>query len=76
KLIVKGMGKGPDAITFVKDRLGHDIRYSLDSSKLKRQLAWQPEYGFEQGLKLTIAWCVGNRKWLLDKWRHIRYLYK
>ena len=76
KSIVKGMGKGLDSISFVKDRLGHDIRYSLDSSKLRRQIGWQPKYGFEQGLKLTIAWCVINRKWLLDKWRHIRYLYK
>jgi len=76
KEILKIMGKGPQDMVFVKDRLGHDIRYSLDSSKIRRQTSWQPKHGFSQGLALTIAWCVTNRKWLLNKWRHIRYLYK
>jgi len=76
KKIVKFMDKTPQDITFVKDRLGHDIRYSLDSSKFARRTGWQPGRDFDQGLRLTIAWCLDNRKWLLDKWRHIRHLYK
>lgn len=52
----------PDLIEFVEDRPGHDVRYSLDSSKL-RSLGWQPKYDFETGLKETVAWYVENEWW-------------
>lgn len=59
----------PDLIEFVEDRPGHDIRYSLDSSKIRR-LGWKPKHGFEDGLKETIEWYLKNEWWwmpLADK---------
>jgi len=56
------LGKGEDLIEFVADRPGHDKRYSMDSSKI-RKLGWKPEYGFERALKLTIEWYKQNRNW-------------
>ena len=50
-------------ITFVKDRPGHDRRYAIDSSKIKKELGWTPKYTFEEGLKETIDWFLENREW-------------
>lgn len=50
-------------IKFVKDRPGHDRRYAIDSSKIKKELGWTPKYTFEQGLKETIDWFLENREW-------------
>ena len=49
--------------TIVPDRPGHDRRYLLDSSKIARELAWQPEIGFEEGLRETVEWYAANRAW-------------
>lgn len=62
KLILKEMGKSDSMIEFVKDRPGHDIRYSIDSSKL-RALGWAPEHEFQTALKITIEWYTKNRDW-------------
>ena len=51
-------------ITFVKDRPGHDLRYALDSSKIKDELAWQPKVGFEDGLRRTVEWYLNNQDWV------------
>lgn len=51
-------------ISFVKDRPGHDQRYAIDASKLKRELGWAPTVSFEQGLALTIDWYLGNEAWV------------
>lgn len=51
-------------ITFVKDRPGHDKRYAIDASKLKRELGWAPTVSFEQGLARTIDWYLGNEAWV------------
>jgi dTDP-glucose 4,6-dehydratase len=51
-------------ITFVKDRPGHDRRYSIDSGKIKRELGWRPAMSFEDGLEATVEWYLGNRPWL------------
>ena len=59
--IMDKMGK-EDLIEFVEDRPGHDIRYSLDSSKIM-ELGWKPEHKFEEGLKETIEWYVKNEEW-------------
>ncbi len=56
KLMLKIMGKSADMIEFVKDRLGHDFRYSLNSEKISRETGWQAETAFEDGLEKTIAW--------------------
>jgi dTDP-glucose 4,6-dehydratase len=54
-------------IEFVKDRLGHDIRYRLDSTKIFKELNWTPKAKFKDGLKQTINWYLENREWLLSK---------
>jgi len=61
KKILKLMDKPEDLITFVKDRPGHDLRYSLDSSKL-RKLGWRPSHYFQKALERTIGW-YGQNKW-------------
>lgn len=51
-------------ITYVKDRPGHDLRYAIDASKIKRELGWSPSVTFEEGLAFTIDWYLSNRDWL------------
>jgi dTDP-glucose 4,6-dehydratase len=51
-------------ITFVKDRAGHDLRYAIDSSKLRKELGWKPSLQFEEGLEKTIDWYLENTQWL------------
>ncbi|WP_223550091.1 dTDP-glucose 4,6-dehydratase [Aestuariivivens sp. NBU2969] len=57
-------GTSKQLITFVKDRLGHDLRYAIDASKIKNELGWQPSVTFEEGLELTIDWYLQNKEWL------------
>ncbi len=52
-----------DLITFVKDRPGHDVRYAIDSLKIKRELGWVPEETFATGLRKTVKWYLDNRQW-------------
>ena len=63
KLILKELDKAESLITYVKDRLGHDRRYAIDSSKIHNELGWSPQYTFEKGIELTIKWYVENKKW-------------
>jgi dTDP-glucose 4,6-dehydratase len=56
-------GKPESLKTIVPDRPGHDRRYLLDSSKIGRELGWQPEIGFEEGLRETVEWYAENRAW-------------
>lgn len=51
-------------ITFVKDRPGHDFRYAIDCSKIKREIGWRPEHSFENGLQTTIQWYIDNSDWV------------
>jgi len=60
--ILKGLGKSNDLIKYVKDRPGHDRRYSVDCSRLA-SLGWLPNYQFDEALDLTIAWYKENRWW-------------
>ena len=53
-----------DLITYVEDRLGHDRRYAIDASKIKKDLGWKPLIQFEKGIKNTIDWYTNNRNWL------------
>jgi dTDP-glucose 4,6-dehydratase len=58
-----------EAIRFVADRPGHDVRYALDSTRLERELGWRPQVSFEEGLADTVAWYIAHRAWwqpLLD----------
>jgi dTDP-glucose 4,6-dehydratase len=55
-------------ITFVTDRPGHDLRYAIDASKVRRELGWQPRQTFETGIDQTVRWYLNNRAW----WEPIR----
>lgn len=62
-LVLELTGKPQSLKTIVPDRPGHDRRYLLDSSKLRRELGWQPEISFEDGLRATAEWYGANREW-------------
>ncbi|MEJ5297300.1 MAG: dTDP-glucose 4,6-dehydratase [Armatimonadota bacterium] len=65
--ILQALGKDESLIKYVKDRPGHDRRYSLDTTKL-RSLGWAPKVSFDEGLPLTVRWYVENEGW----WRRVR----
>lgn len=61
--ILTFMGKPQSLLTYVEDRPGHDLRYSLDSSKIRRELSWLPERTFDSVLKETVDWYLKNEEW-------------
>ena len=64
RAILEGMGKAPDDFDWVRDRPGHDRRYAIDSTKLRRELGWRPCHtDFAEGLASTIAWYRENGAW-------------
>jgi dTDP-glucose 4,6-dehydratase len=63
KRILEIMGRDESLIEFVEDRPGHDLRYSLNSSKIRRELGWKPSYSFEHALKRTVEWYMQNECW-------------
>jgi len=63
KNILELMGEGEDKITYVADRLGHDLRYAIDFAKAKNELGWQPQIDFKAGLQATIKWYQNNEDW-------------
>jgi len=63
ELILEALGKPHELITYVADRLGHDRRYAIDSSKIQNQLGWKPIHAPEAGLRETIQWYLDNRPW-------------
>lgn len=62
------LGKPETLKTYVPDRPGHDRRYLLNSTKIRRELGWEPEVGFEQGMRLTVEWYCANEAW----WRPLK----
>ena len=56
-----------ELITFVKDRPGHDFRYSIDNSKVKEHTGWSPSISFENGITETIDWYIENENWWKNK---------
>jgi len=68
KMLLKEFRCGEESIEYVEDRKGHDFRYAIDFSKIKNELAWNPRYNFEQGLKETIDWYKNNGDW----WRPLK----
>ena len=64
KIILKELNKPESLITYVADRLGHDLRYAIDPTKMQQQLNWQPTTTFEEGIKKTIKWYLENQKWV------------
>ena len=61
-------------ITFVKDRPGHDRRYSIDSTRIKNELGWTPTHDFDEGLKKTIIWYLENLEWSKNIRRTSKYI--
>ena len=59
-----GEGESEQLITYVKDRPGHDLRYAIDATKIKKELGWMPSVTFEEGLNKTIDWYLNNEDWL------------
>ena len=64
RLLGREEGTSNKLITYVTDRAGHDLRYAIDSSKLKDELGWEPSLQFEEGIKKTVAWYLDNKEWL------------
>ncbi|GMU63423.1 MAG: dTDP-glucose 4,6-dehydratase [Myxococcaceae bacterium] len=63
KAILAALDKPESLIKYVKDRPGHDKRYAIDASKIKRELGWTPAHTFEKGLAETVKWYLDNRPW-------------
>ena len=66
KTILKHLNKPESLIEFVTDRLGHDLRYAIDSKKVEKELGWKREYNFDEGIKETVDWYVNNQEWIND----------
>jgi dTDP-glucose 4,6-dehydratase len=63
RLIGRDEGSSDKLITYVNDRAGHDLRYAIDSTKLKDELGWQPSLQFEEGIEKTVRWYLDNKEW-------------
>jgi len=63
KELVKIMGVDEDQIEFVTDRLGHDLRYAIDATRIRKELGWEPKFTFEAGLPETVKWYKENESW-------------
>ena len=64
RLLGRPEGEDMDLITYVTDRAGHDLRYAIDSSKLQRELGWEPSLQFEEGIEKTVRWYLDNQEWM------------
>ncbi len=63
KLILKKLNKDEELIEYVKDRLGHDRRYAIDSTKIQNELGWSPKYDFANAIEKTVNWYLENKNW-------------
>lgn len=64
RLLEREEGSSEKLITYVTDRAGHDLRYAIDSTKLKEELGWEPSLQFEEGIEKTVQWYLENNIWL------------
>ena len=64
RLLGNPEGHSLSLITYVTDRAGHDLRYAIDSSKLKNELGWEPSLQFEEGIEKTVRWYLDNQEWM------------
>ena len=64
RLLGNPEGASEGLITYVTDRAGHDLRYAIDSSKLKNELGWEPSLQFEEGIEKTVKWYLDNQSWI------------
>ena len=68
KMIIAHLDKEESSIVYVEDRLGHDRRYAIDTTKIKDEIGWEPEINFQEGMVDTINWYVNNTQW----WQNIK----
>ena len=75
KILGNPDGYSLDLITYVTDRLGHDARYAIDSTKLQRELGWEPSLQFEEGIEKTVRWYLDNQEWMdnITSGEYVRY---
>ena len=64
RLLGRPEGTSEKLITYVTDRAGHDLRYAIDSTKLKNELGWEPSLQFEEGIEKTVKWYLDNQEWM------------
>ena len=64
RLLGRPEGQSEKLITYVADRAGHDLRYAIDSTKLHKELGWEPSLQFEEGIEKTVKWYLDNQEWL------------
>jgi len=64
KYLGREVGASEKLITYVVDRAGHDLRYAIDSTKLKEELGWEPSLQFEEGIEKTVQWYLENQEWM------------
>ncbi|NQU06214.1 MAG: dTDP-glucose 4,6-dehydratase [Calditrichaeota bacterium] len=64
KTLLRELNKPESLIEFVKDRPGHDRRYAIDSSKIKNELGWEPQYKLEDAMQKTVTWYLNNKEWI------------
>lgn len=64
RLLGNTEGHSDELITYVTDRAGHDLRYAIDSTKLQRELGWEPSLQFEEGIEKTVRWYLDNQAWM------------
>ncbi len=64
KKLGRNAGDSAKLITYVQDRAGHDLRYAIDATKIKRELGWEPSLQFDEGLNITVDWYLQNTAWL------------
>jgi len=64
KKLGRAEGESANLITYVTDRLGHDLRYAIDATKLNKELGWSPSLQFEEGLEKTVDWYLNNEEWI------------
>ena len=64
RLVGNPEGYSDELITYVTDRAGHDLRYAIDSRKLKNELGWEPSLQFEEGIEKTVRWYLDNQEWM------------
>lgn len=64
RLLGRSENEDIDLITYVTDRAGHDLRYAIDSTKLQKELGWEPSLQFEEGIEKTVKWYLDNQEWM------------
>ena len=64
RLLGREEGSSEKLITYVTDRAGHDLRYAIDSTKIKNELGWEPSLQFEEGIEKTVKWYLDNKEWM------------